>query len=163
MKKQILFIVMIIFCFLFHQVKAQNSFIKIEGEANSMTIHATDLQKMKRAEATMKDRDGKIYHYSGVPVFEILKQAGVTLGKDLRGENLSKYVLVKAADGYEVLFSLTEFDSSFTDRVIILADQLEGKPLPSGKGPFRMVVPVEKKTARCIFEVTSIIVRYAKE
>jgi hypothetical protein len=109
------------------------------------------------------DRDGKIYLYSGVPVAEILKQAGVTMGKELRGENLSKYLLVKEADGYEVLFSLAELDSSYTDRIIILADQLEGKPLPMGKGPFRIVVPGEKKPARCVFEVTHFIIRFAKE
>ena len=51
--------------------------------------------------------------------------AGVTTSKKLRGENLSKYLLVKCADGYEVLFSLAEPDSSFTNRVVILADESE--------------------------------------
>ncbi|MEA5259303.1 hypothetical protein VB264_16010 [Arcicella aquatica] len=40
--------------------------------------------------------NGKVYKYSGVPVTEILGKAGVTLGKQLRGENLSKYLIVKA-------------------------------------------------------------------
>lgn len=38
------------------------------------------------------------------------------MGKELRGENLSKYLLVKCADDYEVLFSLAELDSSFTNK-----------------------------------------------
>jgi len=72
-------------------------------------------------------------------------------------------MLVKCADGYEVLFSLAELDSSFTDRIVILADSLEGKPLPSGKGPFRLVVPGEKKPARSSFQVTELVIRFAKE
>jgi len=44
----------------------------------------------------------------GVPVEQILDLAGVTTGKQLKGENLTKYLLVKCADGYEVLFSLAE-------------------------------------------------------
>ncbi|HXO78143.1 MAG TPA: hypothetical protein VN824_22970, partial [Puia sp.] len=64
---------------------------------------------------------------------------------------------------YQVVFSLAELDSSFTDRVVILADQVDGKPLPAGTGPFRMVVPGEKKPARNCFQVTGMVVRFAKE
>ena len=70
----------------------------------------------------------------------------------LRGENLSKYLQIKAADGYGVLFSLAELDSSFTSKVVILADKMEGKPIPKGKGPFRIIVPDERKPARSILE-----------
>jgi hypothetical protein len=89
--------------------------------------------------------------------------AGVTTGKQLRGKNLTKYMLVKCADGYEVLFSLAELDSSFTDRTVIIADESEGKPLPLEKGPFRLIVPGEKKPARCSFQVTELAIRFAKE
>jgi len=167
MKKQLLFSIIFMSLtahFAWTQTKPAQSFIKVEGEVlTPLTLNADDLSKMKRAETSTKDRDGKVYKYSGVPVTEILGKAGVTLGKQLRGENLSKYLIVKAVDGYEVLFSLAELDSSFTDRVIILADQMEGKPLPNGKGPFRIIVPDEKKPARCIFEVTNLIVRFAKD
>lgn len=144
--------------------KLEQAYIKVEGEViTPLSLTRTDLAKMKHTEASMKDRDGTIYKYSGVPVIEILKLAGVTLGKELRGENLSKYLLVKGADGYEVIFSLAELDSSFTNKVVILADQQDGKELPIGKGPFRIVVEGEKKPARCVFEVTNLIVRFAKE
>jgi DMSO/TMAO reductase YedYZ molybdopterin-dependent catalytic subunit len=117
---------------------------------------------MKRSTATMKDRDGKDHVYTGVAIQDILGLAGVTTGDQLRGENLTKYVLAKCADGYEVLFSLAELDSTFTNRVVILADQLEGKPLPTGKGPCRLVVPGEKKPARSSFQVTELVIRFAK-
>jgi DMSO/TMAO reductase YedYZ molybdopterin-dependent catalytic subunit len=138
--------------------------VKVSGEVTKpLTLYADDLAKMKRVSAGIKDRDGKDHEYKGVAIQEILEMAGVTTGKQLRGENLTKYLLVKCADGYEVLFSLAELDSSFTDRIIILADELEGKPLPTDKGPFRLVVPGEKKPARSSFQVTEMVIRFAKE
>jgi DMSO/TMAO reductase YedYZ molybdopterin-dependent catalytic subunit len=118
---------------------------------------------MKRKTVSLKDRDGKEHPYTGAAVQEILEQAGATMGKQLRGENLTKYLMVKCADGYEVLFSLAELDSSFTDRVVIIADESEGKPLPADKGPFRLIVPGEKKPARSSFQVIEMVIRFAKE
>ena len=146
------------------QDSTKGSFVKVLGEvAKPLTLYATDLLKMKRNTVLLKDRDGVNHPYTGVAVQEILAQAGVTVGKELRGENLTKYLLIRSADGYEILFSLAELDSSFTDRIIILADESEGKPLPVSKGPFRIIVPGEKKPARSSFQVTEFVVRYAKD
>lgn len=141
-----------------------SAFVKVTGEViKPLKLSLTDLAGMKRTTVNLKDRDGKDHPYTGVPIGEILNLAGVTTGKQLRGENLTKYMMAKCADGYEVLFSLAELDSSFNDRTIILADQSEGKPLPAGKGPFRLVVPDEKKPARSSFQVTELIIRFAKD
>jgi DMSO/TMAO reductase YedYZ molybdopterin-dependent catalytic subunit len=152
----------LIFIFSLHSM-GQGSFIKVSGEVTKpLSISPEEFSKMKRSTATMKDRDGKDHVYTGVALQDLLGLAGVTTGDQLRGEQLTKYVLAKCADGYEVLFSLAELDSTFTNRVVILADQLEGKPLPAGKGPFRLVVPNEKKPARSSFQVTELVIRYAK-
>jgi len=118
---------------------------------------------MPRTTASAKDKHGIMHSFSGVAIADILNKAGVTTGRQLRGENLAKYLLVSCADGYQVVFSLAELDSSFTDRVVILADQEEGKPLPAGIGPFRLIVPGEKKPARNCFQVTTLAIRFAKE
>lgn len=139
-------------------------FVKVYGEVTKpLTLYAGDLSKMKRSTASMKDRLGKDQRYTGVAIQDILEMAGVTTGKQLRGENLAKYVMVKCADGYEVLFSLAELDSSFTDRKVILAYESEGKLLPAGVGPFRLVVPDEKKPARSCFQVVEFAIRFSKE
>jgi DMSO/TMAO reductase YedYZ molybdopterin-dependent catalytic subunit len=62
-----------------------------------------------------------------------------------------------------VVFSLAELDSSFTDRIVILAYESEGKRLSHSKGPFRLIVPGEKKPARSSMQVVEFVVRYAKE
>jgi DMSO/TMAO reductase YedYZ molybdopterin-dependent catalytic subunit len=143
---------------------AQTSTVKVVGEVvTPLTLTAADLAAMPRTTASAKDKQGVMHTFSGVALSEIFSKAGVTTGRQLRGENLAKYLLVTCADGYQVVFSLAELDSSFTDRVVILADQMEGQPLPAGVGPFRIVVPGEKKPARNCFQVTSLAIRFAKE
>jgi hypothetical protein len=72
------------------------------------------------------------------------------------------YVLVKARDGYAAVFALPEFDAGFTDRVILLADRSQGQALGAVEGPFRLVVPGEKRRARWVRQVTDIEVMSAK-
>ena len=90
---------------------------------------------------------------------DILLKAGAALGKDLRGGNLNKCLLVEAIDGYQVVFALAELDQAFTDRVIILANEMDGKPLPAADGPFSIIVQDEKKPARCIKQVVGMYVK----
>jgi DMSO/TMAO reductase YedYZ molybdopterin-dependent catalytic subunit len=139
-------------------------FVKVDGEVTkSLSLYANDLANMKRTTVIMKDHDGKEHSYSGVAIQQILEQAGVTIGNQLRKENLTKYLLIKCADGYKVLFSLAELDSSFTDRIVILADTLDGKSLPGNMGPFRVVIPDEKKGARSCFKVQELLIKFAGE
>lgn len=166
MKQFRLYILLLSCCTIAISAAAQDNapVVKVSGEVSTqLSLSAVELSKMLRTTATLHDRDGKSHTYTGTPIQEILNRAGVTTGPQLRGENLSKYLLVKCADGYEVLFSLAELDSSFTDRIIILADTVDGKPLPVGKGPFRLVVPGEKKPARSSFQVMEMVIRFAKE
>ena len=145
------------------QTTEKQASIKVTGEViTPLELKLTDLQQFSQTEVKRKDRDGADHVYSGVILSTILQKAGVTLGKDLRGENLTKYILVEASDGYQVVFALAELDKDFTDRTIILADQVDGKPLAAGDGPFRIIVQDEKKPARCIKQVTGIKVQFAK-
>jgi len=140
------------------------SFVKVTGEVTKpLQLSQADITKMNKTSATLNDKDGKAHEYKGVAVTEILNTAGVTLGKQLHGENLSKYVLVKCADGYEVVFSLAEMDSSISRKMIILATEADGQPIPAGKGPFRLIVPGESRPARSCFQVTEFVIRFAKD
>lgn len=156
-------VIVFVFC-LFVGLAGYGQTVKVTGEVlKPLTLSAADLATMPRTTATARDKQGVPHSFSGVSLADIFNQAGVTTGKQLRGENLAKYVLVTCADGYQVVFSLAELDSSFTDRVVILADQMEGKLLPAGVGPFRIVVPGEKKPARNCFQVTAIAIKFAKD
>lgn len=141
----------------------QQAAVKITGEVTTpLTINNEDLQKFNQTTVVRKDRDGKDHTYSGVLLADLLQKAGVTMGPELKGENLTKYLLVDASDGYQVTFALAELDKSYTDRMIILANQVDGKPLLPADGPFRIIVQDEKKPARCIKQVVSFKIAFAK-
>ncbi|MBS1522692.1 MAG: molybdopterin-dependent oxidoreductase [Bacteroidetes bacterium] len=164
MKKHLLTLAITCFCFIVsYNAKAQTASVKVSGEVTTpMSVNDDGLHKYTQTTVIRKDHDGKDHTYTGVILAEILKKAGATLGPDLKGKNLAKYILVTASDNYQVVFALAELDKAFTDRIIILADQVDGKPLPSGEGPFRVIVQDEKKPARCIREVTEIKVLSGK-
>ncbi len=142
---------------------AQTQSISIEGEVQKpLKLTVNDLEKYPTTEVKAKDRDGKEHTYKGTLLSVVLDSAGVTLGKQLRGENLVKYVLVTAADNYQVIYALPEIDPEFTSNTVLLTTHVDGNPLPKGEGPFRLVNPADKKPARWIREITSIKIMYSK-
>lgn len=162
--KRFLSISVLVFAFLATGFAQSDSFITIEGEVTKpLKISLSDMKKFPSAEVKAKDRDGKEHTFKGALLSVILDSAGVTLGKQLRGENLVKYVLVKAVDGYEVIYSLPEIDPEFTSNTVLLTTHVDGNPLPKGEGPFRLVAPQDKRPARWIREITSIKVVFSKQ
>ncbi len=140
-------------------------FFTVEGEVlRPLKLTEEDLA-MSFDEIILKTKgmDSQELTFKGVLLAAILDSAGVTLGRDLRGENLVKYILVSAADGYEVIFSLPEIDPEFTDESVILAYQVNGKPLAPGEGPFRIIASGDKRAARWVREVTRIKIVFTKE
>ena len=115
-----------------------------------LVLKAEDLARMPREIVTIPDQDGTKVSYEGVPLREILKRAGVPLGKDLRGKALASYVLAKAHDGYQVVFSLGEMDEAFGNESILVADKRDGKPLFGYQGPLRLVCPNDKAGERSV-------------
>ncbi len=145
------------------QTETKQASVKVSGEvATPLMLTTTDLHQFTQVTVTRKDKDGNDHAYTGAVLSDILQKAGATMAAQLRGENLTKYLLVEASDGYQVVFALAELDKSFTDRAIILADMIDGKPLAAGDGPFRVIVQDEKKPARCIKQVTALKVMFAK-
>jgi hypothetical protein len=116
---------------------------------------------LARRKLEVRDNSGKTTTYEGVAVADLLRAVGVGFGKDLKGPLLSNYMLVEAADGYRVVFSLAELDPERTDNVALLADRLDGKALSERYGPFRLIVPHEKSHSRWVRQVTRITVQKA--
>ncbi|WP_228435830.1 molybdopterin-binding protein [Chryseobacterium pennipullorum] len=76
--------------------------------------------------------------------------------------NIFQYVLAKCADGYQVLFSLAELDASIADKIVMVADTVDGKPLPESKGPLRIIAEGEKKPARSAYQLESLVIGHLK-
>jgi DMSO/TMAO reductase YedYZ molybdopterin-dependent catalytic subunit len=69
---------------------------------------------------------------------------------------MATYVIAEAADGYRVLFALPELDSDFQDAGVIVAYEMDGKPMSATVGPLRLVVPHDKRPARWVRMLRSI-------
>ena len=137
--------------------------LRVSGPAGqSMVLSEQDLDAMPRETANIIDEKGNHVAFEGVPIIEILRRAGAPTGKDLRGKQLTLYVLVSASDGYHAVFALAELDPVFADRHILLVDRRDGKALSSAEGPFRIVAPDEKRHARWVHNVTSLAVKSAE-
>ncbi len=133
---------------------------KIGGAVTTpLDLTVADLKAMPRKTLRVDNAHSKKMEvYEGVLVQDLLQKAGVPQGEELRGKAMATYVLVEAADDYRVLFSLAEFNSSFMDSDIIVADTLDGAPIPGALGPFRLVAPHEKRPARWVEMVKSLTV-----
>ncbi len=121
--------------------------------AHPLSLTAAEFAKLPRKTVRAKGHDGVESQYQGVPLIEILAKAGVPTGKELRGKAMALFVVVEASDGYRAVFALAELDSEFTDRVILLADRRDDKPLSAQAGPLQVIVPGEKKHARWVRQV----------
>jgi hypothetical protein len=135
-------------------VNAQEITVQSESGAR-VKVTAAEIAALPHQEIAV-DNHGKTVRFGGVPLRLVLENGGVTFGDSLRGKRLSSCLLVEAADGYRVVVALPELDPGFTDRVILLADQADGHPLDSQEGPFRIIIPGERRMARWVRQVTAL-------
>ena len=79
---------------------------------------------------------------------------------------LNLIVLPTSAQSFQIITtegrSTTITDPAFTSSQAILADKWDGKPLSAKEGPFRIVVPSDKRPARWVRQVTALRVVVAK-
>jgi DMSO/TMAO reductase YedYZ molybdopterin-dependent catalytic subunit len=130
---------------------AAPSSLTVQGDLPApLTLTAQDLEKMPRETVSVADQDGTKVSYEGVPLLEVLKRAGAPLGKQLRGKALASYVVAKAHDGYQVVFTLAEVSPEFANESILVADKRDGKALFGFQGPFRLVCVNDKAGARSV-------------
>lgn len=126
------------------------------GEEFKFTM--ADLQKLPQSDVVATEHSGEEHEFEGVALSDVLKQAKVALGAELRGPLLANYVLIEAKDKYRVVYALPECDRDFTENEILLAFRRDGEPLPEGQAPFRIINPGEKRHSRWIRQIIRISV-----
>jgi DMSO/TMAO reductase YedYZ molybdopterin-dependent catalytic subunit len=146
------------------QNQATEKWLLITGDIPApYHLQTSDLETMPQESATVEEQDGTISKYTGVLLRDVLAKAGVPMGKTLRGKALASYVLAKARDGYEVIFTLGELDAGFGNERVLLAYKVDGKPLFAYQGPFRILCPNDKAGARSLRMLDSLeLVRLRK-
>ena len=142
---------------------AATPLLEVNGDVHTpLVLGAADFATLPHAKVSIGDEHGIKVVYEGVPALEILRRAGAPLGKEMRGPNMTMYVVARGLDGYQALFAFAEFDPGFTDQVILVADHRDGQPLNSREGPLRLIVPSDKRPARWVRTLTTLRVKNAR-
>jgi hypothetical protein len=138
--------------------------VTVGGEvATPLKLDSSNLERMKHVEVkAISHQDHHEHSFSGVPLSVIISQSGAIPDNQLRGKYLSKYILVTGADGYKAVIAIPETDPAFTDNTIILADREDGKILDKNTGSFQIIVPGDKRPARCVRQVVAIDILSSK-
>jgi len=135
---------------------AQCQQLTVQNQTEKQVVLArADIEALPHVKVTTS-ASGASATFEGVALEAVLEKAGVEFGQTLKGKRLASCLLVEAADGYRVALALPEIDPAFTDKQVILAFSKDGKPLDEKEGPYRIVIPDEKRMARWVRQVTTL-------
>jgi hypothetical protein len=155
MKNRLLFPALV-FALLLDAVVVQSQQLTIQAETGKqIVLTRADIEALPHIKVTTGASDTSTA-FEGVALKAVLDKAGVGLGEPMKGKRLASCLRVEAADGYRVVIALPETDPAFTDKQILLAFLKNGKPLDDKEGPYRIVIPDEKKMARWVRQVTTL-------
>jgi len=130
--------------------------LTIQTDARKQILSRADVEALPHVKVTASDHGSSPVNFEGVTLESVLEKAGVTLGESMKGKRLANCLLVEAADGYRAVIALPELDPAFTDKQTVLALLRDGKPLDEKEGPYRIVIPDEKRMARWVRQVTTL-------
>jgi hypothetical protein len=149
-----LFLHTVLFALVLHAALVRSQQLTIQvASGKPIVLTRADIEALPRSKATT-GASGSSTTFEGVTLKAVLERAGVGFGESLKGKQLAACLVVEAADGYRVVFALPEMDPAFTDNQIVLAFVRNGKPLDDKEGPYRIVIPDEKRMARWVKQVT---------
>jgi hypothetical protein len=131
--------------------------LTVQAESGKqLVLNRSDLEALPHMKVSAEEHASVPVNFEGVTVTSVLEKAGVRFGESMRGKRMASCLVVEAADGYRAVIALPELDPAFTDKQIVLAFLRDGKPLGEKEGPYRIVIPDEKRMARWVRQVTTL-------
>jgi len=139
-----------------HAALASCQQLIVQNESGKQTVLArAEIEALPHVKVTA-GVSGSSTTFEGVPLKALLERGGVGFGETMKGKRMASCLLVEAADGYRVVIALPEIDPAFTDKQIVVAFLKDGKPLDAKEGPYRIVIPDEKRMARWVRQVATL-------
>ena len=138
---------------------AQDVILNKAGAAPT-TLTAETLKGLPRVRLEVNAGSG-VDVYEGPALSHLMREAGIPVGPRAHRDPMRGYLVVRGADGYRVVVSAAEADKELHQGGIILADTLNGAPLPDAQGPWRLVVDGDLRPWRSVRQVVSIDYRLA--
>ena len=125
----------------------------VDGVARN--VPATSLRAMPRDTMQLVAHDLPAVTYEGISLAAILKSVGVRTDS-LLGPALATRIVTESSDGNRVVLALADLDPSLGGKRILLADRMDGRPLPAAEGPWRLLVSGDQRPARWARQVLRI-------
>ena len=113
--------------------------IEVSGEVQKTL--SLDLEAV-RAIAARRGR-AEVKGYAGILLVELLNEADIR--QDQPRALRRTFVVAKASDGYQAVFSWGELYNSPLGRGVLVAFERDGKPLQDGEGQFALVSLADDK------------------
>jgi hypothetical protein len=151
--KKPLFLRSLLFIVVLTSAVLQCQELTVQADSGKHVLSRAEIEALPRVKVNASEHSNAV-NFEGVSLKSVLEKAGITFGESMKGKRLTNCLLVEAADGYRVVIALPELDPGFTDKQIVLAFQRDGKPLGDKEGPYRIVIPEEKRMARWVRQVT---------
>ncbi|VWX51215.1 molybdopterin-dependent oxidoreductase [Novosphingobium sp. 9U] len=126
--------------------------------AGPVTVTLKLLADLPVTTATI-DAHGTKLTCKGPALSDVLARIGAPQGKALHGKALTKALVAHASDGYEVLFSLGELDATLGNEPAIVATECNGEKLTVKDGPYRLLLPGDKRPARSVRQLQTLELR----
>jgi len=156
MKKLLLFSALL-FALVFTDVAPQCQQLTVQTDSGKQVVLSlADLEALPHIRVTASEHSSAFVEFEGVTLKSVLEKAGIAFGESMKGKRLTNCLLVEAADGYRAVIALPELDPAFTDKQTLLAFLRDGKSLGEKEGPYRIVIPDEKRMARWVRQVTML-------
>lgn len=129
--------------------------VDAQGVARTVTREQIDALAQRTVAANDHGTDTT---FSGADLRDVLHASGMGTN-ELRGPALRQVLVVEAADGYRIAIALTELDPTLGNGSMLLATSENGRSLPEASGPFRLVIPSDKRAARWVRQVSRLVIR----
>jgi len=131
------------------------------ADGTSVTLSAAALADLPRAQVSVEGKAGPDL-YEGPVLSHVMRAAGLPVGMRAHGAPMRGYLVVRGADGYAAVLSAVEADKDLHGDGAILADTMNGGPLPEREGPRRVIVGDDLKSWRSVRQVVAIDYRLAE-
>lgn len=130
----------------------------LEAPGARLVVHAADLAPLPHDTMRVRFHEQPAQLYAGVPLPALLQLVGVR-SDSLRGRQLTLRIVIEASDGYRVVLALSDLDPTLGGRRVLVANQVDGQPLPAKEAPYRLLIAGDERPSRWMRQVVAISVR----
>jgi hypothetical protein len=145
-----------------HAPSAPSTGLTLTVDGKATTLSVAELQAMPQKMVSVHNEHTKTAEtYTGVLLGDLLAKYGFPVGQATHRKMLRSYLVAEGTDKYWVLYSVTEIEGSEHDASVIVATNMNGKPLGED-GQLKLIDSGDRKPQRWVRNLTAITVKSAE-